>query len=273
METRVVFSSVRTKLMVAAAAIAVPSPLWAADEAAPPKIDFQDLVHASGVVGVLIFVISLAMVALIIEHLLTIRRGALMPYRFAQSVNELIRQGRFQEAEEECREKPCLLSHLLAAGLVEAQLGYPAIEKAMEDAAVEHSARMLRKVEYLAVIVNMAPMMGLLGTVWGMILAFLEFEAKANPQVSELAPGIYRALVTTLLGLSVAVPALASYAIFRNRIEQLVAECSLMAEHMFSDFKRKKQPVRTNPAKGNPPAEQPGGAARIPSVTMERGKN
>ena len=81
-------------------------------------------------------------------------------------------------------------------------------------------------------------MLGLLGTVWGMIQAFLEFETKANPQVSELAPGIYKALVTTLLGLSVAVPAVASFAVFRNRIDELVAESSLMAEHVFSDFKR-----------------------------------
>lgn len=67
-------------------------------------------------------------------------------------------------------------------------------------------------------------MLGLLGTVWGMILAFMEFEQKANPQVSELAPGIYKALVTTLQGLCVAIPALAAFAHFRNRIDQLVAD-------------------------------------------------
>ena len=71
-----------------------------------------------------------------------------------------------------------------------------------------------------------------------MITAFMEFEAKANPAVSELAPGIYRALVTTMLGLTVAVPAFASFAIFRNRIDELVAEASLTAEHVFADFRR-----------------------------------
>jgi biopolymer transport protein ExbB len=131
-----------------------------------------------------------------------------------------------------------LLAHILAAGLAEVSLGYSAVEKAMEDASIEQAARMLRKIEYLSVIGTIAPMLGLLGTVWGMIQAFLEFEIKANPQVSELAPGIYHALVTTLFGLCVAVPALAAFAIFRNRIDGLVAETALMAAHVFSNFKR-----------------------------------
>jgi biopolymer transport protein ExbB len=71
-----------------------------------------------------------------------------------------------------------------------------------------------------------------------MILAFMEFEAKANPQVSELAPGIYRALVTTLQGLCVAIPALGAFAVFRNRVDELVAETTLVAEQVFSTFKR-----------------------------------
>ncbi|MCA9061113.1 MAG: MotA/TolQ/ExbB proton channel family protein, partial [Planctomycetaceae bacterium] len=74
--------------------------------------------------------------------------------------------------------------------------------------------------------------------VWGMILAFVEFEQKANPQVSELAPGIYKALITTLMGLGVASPSLAAFAVFRNRIDELAAEATLLAEHVFSDYRR-----------------------------------
>ena len=81
-------------------------------------------------------------------------------------------------------------------------------------------------------------MLGLMGTVWGMILAFMEFERKANPQVSELAPGIYKALVTTLFGLIVAIPAIAAFGFFRNRVDELVAQTALTAEQVFSDLKR-----------------------------------
>ena len=87
-------------------------------------------------------------------------------------------------------------------------------------------------------ISTIAPMLGLMGTVWGMILAFMEFERKANPQVSELAPGIYKALVTTLFGLVVAIPAIAAFGFFRNRIDELVAQTALTAEQVFANFKR-----------------------------------
>ena len=154
------------------------------------------------------------------------------------SVAALVATGRFAEAERLCRERPSFLGTVMAEGLVEAPLGYPAVEKSMEDASAEQAARLFRKIEYLSVIGTIAPMLGLLGTVWGMIVAFQEFATKLNPPVSELAPGIYQALVTTLMGLGVAVPALTAFAIFRNRIDELVAEASLRAEHAWAGFKR-----------------------------------
>jgi biopolymer transport protein ExbB len=214
---------------------------WAQEGAAPAadsELNLRELFRAGGVIGIIILALSVAMLALIVEHLLSIRRSALLPPGLAEDVHEQIAAGQFKQAEQHCREQPSLLGRVLAAGLAEAGLGYAAIEKSMEDAATEQSARLHRKIEYLSVIGTIAPMLGLLGTVWGMIQAFLEFESKANPQVSELAPGIYKALVTTLLGLGVAVPALASFAIFRNRIDELVAESALTAEQVFADYKR-----------------------------------
>jgi len=242
------------------------------------QIDLQELFRAGGVIGIIILALSIAMVALIIEHLLSIRRNALMPPGLAPEVQQQIQLGKYQQANEACRDNPSLLAHVLSAGLAEVALGYQAVEKSMEDASMEQSARLSRKIEYLSVIGQIAPMLGLLGTVWGMILAFLEFSSKANPQVSELAPGISKALVTTLMGLSVAVPAFASFAIFRNRIDELVAESSLLAEHVFSGFKRsiaaerkkqiKSRKVSEQVATRDEPAEQP--RQGFPPVTIER---
>ena len=198
----------------------------------------REMLEAGGYIGYIILALSVGMVALIVEHLITIRRGALIPDGLAEQVHQLLAQGQVQQAQQACSERPSFLSRLLSAGLDEVGVGYNEIEKAMESSAAEQAARLFRKVEYLSVIATIAPMLGLLGTVWGMILAFMEFEQKANPQVSELAPGIYRALVTTLFGLCVAVPALASLAFFRNRIDELVAQASLLAEHVFADLKR-----------------------------------
>ena len=202
-------------------------------------LDLRELLDAGGVVGLVILALSVAMVALVCGQLLALRRRALMPRGLAERVHELIGQGRRSEADEAARRGGGFLGRLLSAGLAEVPFGHAAVEKAVEDAAAEGAARMYRRVEYLSVIGTIAPMLGLLGTVWGMIVAFMEFEAKANPQVSELAPGIYKALVTTLLGLGVAVPAVAGFALLRSRVDELVAEATLLAGHVFNDLKHR----------------------------------
>ncbi|MCA9040954.1 MAG: MotA/TolQ/ExbB proton channel family protein [Planctomycetaceae bacterium] len=218
-----------------------PSLLYAQDEPAErvaPQLSLEELVQAGGAIGFVILLLSIAMIALIVEHALTIRRKVLMPVGLAEKVHQHLTTGQLEPAKQVCREEPSFLASLLLAGLNEVGLGYAVIEKSMEDASVQQASRLYRKIEYLSLISSIAPMLGLLGTVWGMIQAFLEFTVQENPLPSELAPGIYRALVTTLLGLGVAVPALASFAIFRNRIDELVAETSLMAEHVFSSWRR-----------------------------------
>ena len=227
-----------------------PDATTAPAEAAKSGLQLTDMLRAGGAVGYLIVLLSLVMVALIADHLMNIRRATIMPPGLAEEVHRCIGERKIDEAKKHCQDHPGFLSRLLLSGLDETGVNYAAVEKAMEDAAVEQSARLFRRIEYLSVIGTLAPMLGLMGTVWGMIQAFLEFEQKANPQVSELAPGIYRALITTLMGLGVAVPSLAAFAIFRNRIDELAAEATLLAEHVFADFRRAAQSRRRNRSDG-----------------------
>jgi len=210
-------------------------------------LELGELLRAGGTIGYLIGILSLMVVALIVDHILNIRRSTIMPPGLAEEVHGLLAARQIDEARRRCEEHPGYLSRMLHAGLNEVGVGYASVEKAMEDAAVEQSARLFRRIEYLSVIGTIVPMLGLMGTVWGMIQAFLEFEQKANPQVAELAPGIYRALVTTLMGLGVAVPSLSAFAIFRNRIDELAAEATVLAEHVFADFRRSQQKPRKKP--------------------------
>jgi biopolymer transport protein ExbB len=234
-----VISVAKTILLVGVALCLAPGSVWAAEGAPQARqINFAEMIEAGGVIGYIIIALSVAMIALIIEHAVSIRRGTLMPPGLAEEVHRLIAAGQYKQAEQECKLRPSFLGYVLGAGLAEVSMGYPAVEKSMEDASVEQAARLFRKIEYLSVIGTVAPMLGLLGTVWGMILAFMEFETRANPQVSQLAPGIYHALVTTFQGLCVAIPAMAAYAFFRNRVDELVAQSTLMAEHVFVNFKR-----------------------------------
>ena len=227
-----------------AISLAMAGMAYAEDPVAPgvraptPTIDVRQMFVDGGAIGYIIVALSLVMLALVFEHILTIRRQTLMPRGLAEDIQKLIVSGQAKLAEERCIASGSFLGYLLAAGLRELELGYAAVEKAMEDAAAQQAARLLRKIEYLSMISTIAPMLGLMGTVWGMILAFMEFERKANPQVSELAPGIYKALVTTLFGLIVAIPAIAAFGFFRNRIDELVAQTALAAEQVFADFKR-----------------------------------
>ncbi|MSR58723.1 MAG: MotA/TolQ/ExbB proton channel family protein [Planctomycetaceae bacterium] len=251
----------------AIAALTLSSVARAADAPGPAmrSLDIRALLDAGGTIGWIIMAMSLWMVALIVQHLLTVRRGALMPRGLAEEVHRLISEGHYKEAVETCHARPSFEAYLLSAGLAEVALGYSAVEKAMEDASQQQAARLFRRLEYFTVIGTIAPMLGLLGTVWGMILAFMEFESKANPSVSELAPGIYRALVTTLQGLCVAIPALGAYAVLRNRVDELVAEATLLAEYVFSSFKRKTA-LRRQQARKSKPAS-PGQTAGKPAET------
>lgn len=213
-------------------------------EAADEGLSFFGILMEGRTIGFLIILLSVAAVALIIEHAIHIRAKMLMPPGLADAVGELLRRGHVQQAEQQCSVQPSFLASVLHAGISEIDGGWPAVEKAMEDAAAEQSARLFRKIEYLSVIGNIAPMLGLLGTVVGMIFAFKEVaETQGAARAADLAEGIYLALVTTVEGLIVAIPSLAAFAFFRNRVDQLVAEGAYLAAHVFTPL-RKMQRAR-----------------------------
>jgi len=195
--------------------------------------------------------LSLTAVYLICEHFLTIRRQELMPAGLDRDVHKLLAAGRLPAAEKKCRAEPSFLSFVLLHGISEMDDGWPAIEKALEDATAEQAARLLRKIEYLSVIGNLAPMIGLLGTVTGMIMAFQRVAGTQGAAgAADLAEGIYQALVTTVGGLIVAIPSLGAFAFFRNRVDQLVAEAAYLAHHTCKPLKRR-------PASGVAPTPPP----------------
>lgn len=223
------------------------------------------IVFSGGPIGVsimlLLLALSLTAAYLGFEHLLTIRRNELMPEGFADQVRELLLAGRVVEADQACRQQPCLLSFVLLNGLAELDTGWTAVEKAMEDAMAEQSARLFRRVEYLSVIGNIAPMVGLLGTVVGLIMAFYQVAATQGAAgAGEMASGIYHALVSTVAGLIIAIPALGVFAVFRNRIDQLVAEAAYLAQHAMAPLKRRR--LRAQSAPAAPPAPPPVEGAR-----------
>lgn len=242
-----------------AAAAAAPGDVPAAQPQPPSAAPrgLLEILSAGGPVGMLIILLSIAAVALIIEHLVTIRASVLIPPGMDEQVRQLLAGGKLKPADERCRMEPSFLAYVLRAGFAEVDGGWPAVEKAMEDATAEQSARLFRKIEYLSVIGNIAPMMGLLGTVIGMVFAFRELaDSQGAPRAADLAEGIYLALVTTVEGLIVAIPSLAAFAVFRNRVDHLVAEVAYVAQHTMAPLKRLRTSSPARPA-GPSPAPPP----------------
>lgn len=218
--------------------------LLAQEEDAAASKGFFEIIFSGGIAGILIIVLLLVLSVisayLIVDHLISIRRKDLMPDGLGESVRQYLLQGKIAEAQEACREKPSFLSFVLMHGISELEFGWNSVEKSVEDALAEQSARLFRKIEYLSVIGNLAPMIGLLGTVIGMIMAFQGVAStQGTASAPELAEGIYQALVTTVGGLLVAIPSIGAFAVFRNRIDQLVAEAAYVTQHVFSPLRRK----------------------------------
>jgi biopolymer transport protein ExbB len=218
--------------------------LWAQEEGGegtePEKKEKEtilSLIAKSGLVGYLIILMSVAALALAIEHIITLRRDKLCPPDVVGDLEALFDEENYEEALTVCESRPSILSSIMAAGIARLGDGYEDMRKAMEEATEDEAMRLHQKISYLSLIGNIAPMMGLLGTVMGMIESFQVIATTPNPSPSQLADGIYKALVTTCEGLIVAIPVLAVYFYFRNRVNRLLTDTNSVAEELTERFK------------------------------------
>lgn len=213
---------------------------------------FDHFVVAGGwITWAVLLPLSVATVALAVYYGVNLRRVNLLPQAVQARIEEMLSKRQYGEAVRFSAEDPSVLAYVLNAALVEAGRGFTAMERALEEALEERTARLMRKIEYLNVIGSIAPMIGLFGTVYGMIRLFASIRAAgAIPEPAVIADEISIALVTTFWGLAIAIPALAVFALYRNRIDVLTAECALICERLLAAF---KPGADSKPA----PAEEP----------------
>lgn len=208
-------------------------------EVAPDvKITVFDQIKEGGWAMYPLAACSLAMVALVIYNFIQLGRGKFVPEDLRAQVLEHMAGCKVRSAIEVSSTSPSFLGRMLATSLPKVDatdpetLGREHVEDAMADFTARENRSYMTMIGYLGVIAQIAPMMGLMGTVSGMIGAFNKLRGLESPDASVLAENISEALITTLSGLVIAVPAIIFFFVLRNRLNSLVAESHEAASDM-----------------------------------------
>jgi biopolymer transport protein ExbB len=198
-------------------------------------------IHAGGPISYLLVLISIAAVALVVINIVLLRRESLAPEPVVDGLRRLIAQNAPAEAIIAfCRqqEHDCFLARIIAGGLGKVSrsaFGLLELRPALEEAGARELDRLERTNHIIAMIAAVGPMLGLLGTVVGMIGAFATLGAESGITKNEQLAGYMSvALVTTAEGLIIAIPCTFAYALFKRRTDRLVAEVGDTAEELLS---------------------------------------
>lgn len=187
----------------------------------PEKATLWGLIRAAGLVGYVIIICSIAGIALSIDALVSLKMNKLAPPYLVQELDRLLENQEFDEAIQLCDNNSGFLGNVMSAALSRLGYGYDEMKRAMEESLDIESFKLVVKISYISLLGQITPLLGLLGTVTGMINSFRDMAVLPVITPKELAPGVYEALVTTAQGLIVAIPLLAVHFALKNKVEKL----------------------------------------------------
>jgi biopolymer transport protein ExbB len=193
----------------------------------------MDIIFAGGPLMWPILACSVVALAIAIERFFTLRRASIDTREFMDTMRTVLRQNRIQEAIEICDETEGPIARIMKAGILKHSRSKEDIREAIEDAGHLEVPRLDRHLSALATCANIAPLLGLLGTVTGMIKCFAMIQDKqgqVNP--SDLADGIKNALVTTAAGLTIGIPTLVIYNYFVTRVDNMILEMEISSSEL-----------------------------------------
>ncbi len=191
-----------------------------------------ELFQHTGIVGYLLLFVSMGGTALVIEHFVNLRREKLAPTELAQELEVLINEEKFDEAIELSDAEGGYLSSIIGSALRMRHAGYEEMIGGLEAAAAEETFKLNAKISYLSLLGNVGPLLGLLGTVTGMISSFQKIETMKAPTPGDLAKGVYESLVNTTMGLFIAIIFLTLYFVFKNKVTKMTLSMNLQAVDM-----------------------------------------
>lgn len=224
---------------------------WAAGAAAKDEagivqsVTLGDLIQHGGIPMYVLGLMSIFGLGLVIYFFLALRRRNIVPEALRDDVLDKIESGNFSEARTTCGYRPCAFSEVTVAALDYVasvdQVDPVLLREVIESEGSRQGASLQSQTQYLLDIGVIAPMVGLLGTVFGMVHAFgvvaLDL-AKAKPMI--LAAGVAEALVNTSGGLIVGIPAMMFYAYFRGRSSKLVSDLEVASMAVFTALVQRK---------------------------------
>ena len=204
-----------------------------------------EFMQKGGPVMYVILLCSIVAFAVVIERFLQLRKARIDTDKFMSEISNLLKRNRIMEAIDMCNQTSGPISQVVKAGILKHDRSKPEIREAIEDAAVSEIPILEKNLSMLATIAHIAPLLGLLGTVTGMVRAFQVIEQKAtalqpvNPK--DLAGGIWEALLTTVFGLCVAIPTYVAYNYFVTKVNGFILEMEKSATDLVNLLAARRQ--------------------------------
>jgi biopolymer transport protein ExbB len=218
------------------------APAPAADTPAPDQPQgrpnlFWHIVKSAGIIfGPLLLLISIGLVALIVLLAMDLRMGVAIPPGFVEEFTDTVNKRKFKEAFDLARSDNSYVARVLTAGMGRLQYGIEDAREAAYNMLETIKASKEQLIAYLATVGTLGPLLGLVGTVFGMILSFMELGRGQQPNPAKLAEGISHALVVTLLGVALAVPAIFTHSVFKNRLTRIAMDTGNIADDLLTQM-------------------------------------
>ena len=230
--------TLKSKIFLVPLAVLCLSTALTAQSDLSEKSGLEKFQAGAGWIGWVIEALSVVALTLIIKYAMEMRRSKLAPPEVVDEIEALLEAEEYQEAMEVCESEPCFFTNVVAAGLAKINVSFDTMEKSIGEMLDEENTKISGKLSWLTLLSAIAPMLGLLGTVQGMIGAFDQIAAsKGQATPDQLADNIAMALITTLLGLMVAIPVTSAYVVIRNRVIATSIEIAAVVEDMFERFR------------------------------------
>ena len=230
-----------------------PAPAAAATPTATTTAKAQDnifvhIIKSVGIFWLILLPTSIGLIAIVVLLAMDLRMSAAIPAGFVDEFTDTVNKRKFKEAYDMARADPSYLGRVLTAGMSRLQYGIEDAREASLNTLEAVKSDKEQKNNYTAVIATPGPLLGLVGTVFGMIEAFMELSTGSNPNPAKLADGISHALAVTLVGVGIAVPAIMANTYFRNRITQIMLEVGSVSDDLLTQmYHNSKKPGSSAP--------------------------